>query len=110
VWRMFPHGGLGRAARRRMNPAASSTKPAEAGFALPAAGFSPPACAEACRTFRHTWRRHDLSVWLCAGYWRKARYQLRGSRGSGRAAVPNELPGITHSVAALAILASAARR
>ncbi len=50
---MFLHSGLRRAARRRMNPAATDTKPAEAGsrryqpasagFVLPAAGFSPPA-------------------------------------------------------------------
>ena len=61
---MFLRGGLGRAARRRMNPAATDTKPAEAGstygqsaeagFVLPAAGFSPLACRASSRTFRHT--------------------------------------------------------
>jgi len=61
---MFLHGVPSRAARRRMNPAATGIKPASAGsrpgepasagFVLPAAGFSPPACRVASRTFRHT--------------------------------------------------------
>jgi len=63
---MFLHSGSGRAARRPMNPAATDTKPAEAGYhgrepasaglVLPAAGFSPPACRAAA----------GLSVTPCA--------------------------------------------
>jgi len=63
---MFLQGWSGRAARRRMNPAATDTKPAEAGsrqyqpasagLVLPAAGFSPPACRAAA----------GLSVTPCA--------------------------------------------
>ena len=51
---MFLQGWSGRAAHRRIHPAATDTKPAEAGsrqyqpasagLVLPAAGFSPPAC------------------------------------------------------------------
>ena len=60
---MFLHGGPSCAARRRMNPVATDTKPAEAGyhgyepasagFVLPAAGFSPPACGPAAGRERY---------------------------------------------------------
>src|SRR5215207_4297136 len=75
---MFLHGGSGRAARRRMNPVATDTKPASAGsrpgepasagFVLPAAGFSPPACGPPAERERHTPSPQSLVPSPCMCY------------------------------------------